>query len=498
LIYTLSDLSSTKELPDLEVLPNDYIILTKSKAELESVREIDENAIVVEMSIPSMNNSSDALVLKGNDLVDSLYYTTSNYEKGISLERADFSKPFLNENMKICKNPEGATCGYENSHIIKQYDLALTNFDLDLTFSTIYIEVTNYGIKDVNDFIINFSNKDNIFYSYKGDLILSNGIESVEIDYDEFVALLNNSGNLEIKATIEFDEDQDYSNNGLTRQFYISDDNIELLINEFMFDVSGDNYEFIELFNNSENEIQLNGFRLYDAAGDFDDAVILDSLIIKSNGYALVAWDEAILERHSALNDSNNFFISEKSINLNNSGDDIYLVDPNGFVVDSVFFDDNWHEESQAFTDNISLEKINPGFASNEAASWTSSASSKGSTPGQRNSVYTEVKREGRLNASPNPFAPNGDFSENKCIITYELPFSRGRMIAKIYTKEGIEVNEIANNQYTSSEDYIIWDGTDKNNNVLPPGAYVLYLEALSLESSDVFSDKILIVIGNK
>lgn len=496
--YTISDLSAEKNLPDTLISANTFVVLTKSAEEIKLLREIPENAVIIEMAIPSLNNNEDAIILKGESYRDSVYYTDAMYQKGISLERRNIHEEFLVDNMAISAHKSGATCGFKNSSSRENFDLEISRAFLSDSDQIINIHIKNSGTK-ISSFAQFILSLDEIEL-FRADIpaIEVNDSLLIEIELDKIDYLDDKAGNLDIKSEILFESDEKPENNFYNIEIYLPYKNSAIIINEILFDTEADNYEFIELYNNENDTINIKNWRLYDIAAGFDAAIIINDFEILPKSYALIAWEKEILDRHLALIDSNNYFISSKKLNLNKSGDGVFIADPSGKVIDSVNYLEKWHEPSQVFTANISLEKFSPELPSDEASSWTSSASSNGSTPGAVNSVYTKIKFDGELSASPNPFAPNGNYNENQCFLTYKLPYSRVRLHAKIYTRAGIEVRELANNLYSAAEGVLIWDGTDRNGNVLPVGAYIINLEILDLATQKMFNKKIVVVIGEK
>lgn len=496
--YTIADLSTEKNLPDTIIKANTFVILTKSADEIKSIREIPASAVIIEMPIPSLNNSEDAVILKSENFIDSVFYTDSDYQKGVSIERRNIYEAFRAGNMAVSNDKSGATCGYKNSTSREDYDLEITMANYSIPDNIIFIKIKNSGNKKSTIAQIRLSLDEEELLQEDIPEIEINDSLLLEIELDNIDYLQDKAGNLEIAAEIIFEKDEKPDNNYYKFEIYLPYKNSAIIINEIMFDTEGENYEFIELFNLESDTVNLMNWRLYDIAAGFDAAIIINDFQILPQSYSLIAWEDKILERQPALTDFNNYFISDKKLNLNKSGDGVFISDPTGKVIDSVNYLEKWHEPSQVFTANISLEKFSPGLPSDEASSWTSSASSNGSTPGAVNSVYTRIKFEGELSASPNPFAPNGNFNENQCFITYKLPYSRVRMNAKIYSRAGIEVNELANNLYASAEGVLIWDGTDRNGDILPIGAYIIHFEILDLATNNIYENNILVVIGEK
>jgi hypothetical protein len=101
-----------------------------------------------------------------------------------------------------------------------------------------------------------------------------------------------------------------------------------------MYDPGIDNSEFIELYNRSEEAINIGGWKIGDEAGNY--FTISDtSYNIPPGNYFLFAADSSIMIKY----DISDFpFISAaglSSIGLSNSGETIKLIDINGTTIDS-------------------------------------------------------------------------------------------------------------------------------------------------------------------
>lgn len=271
--------------------------------------------------------------------------------------------------------------------------------------------------------------------------------------------------------------------------------NYNILINEFMFDISDSQAEYVELYNNSASNINLNSIRIFDAAAEFEKAVVIESqLVLEPYTYGIIAWDSLLYSQFPYLLDSSNVYISQRSINLNSTGDDLIISDSFGNIIDSISYLDDWHHKDLDETKGISLEKINPILDSKVGENWSSSADAFGGTPGRRNSINSELNEEAEISASPNPFRP---ISRNEfCVISFEIPFTQSALHAKIFDQSGLLVRELSNNQFSGSKGRLVWDGRNKNESQLPVGAYVLIIEAADYNSDKIETAKIMLVIA--
>jgi len=140
----------------------------------------------------------------------------------------------------------------------------------------------------------------------------------------------------------------------------------QIVITEIMYNPpeSGtDTLEFVELFNNGPDAVDLEGFYFKEGFSFTFPAVTLGTA-----EYYVVCVD--------AMAFYNTFGMTATewtSGALSNSGEDIVLVNPDGFLVDSVYYDDQlpWDTLADGFGPSLTL--CNPSLDNSLAENWTSS-----------------------------------------------------------------------------------------------------------------------------
>jgi hypothetical protein len=158
----------------------------------------------------------------------------------------------------------------------------------------------------------------------------------------------------------------------------------ELLITEFMADplpvVGLPAAEFIELKNISKRPLRLDGCRITDGVttGILGSGITLppDSLLILCPKSQLQAF--AYHGRSIALN----AFPS-----IDNDGDEIVLISPEGLVIHAVRFEAADYRNPMKQNGGWSFEMIDPRFPCQGTANWAVSVAPEGGTPGRANSV---------------------------------------------------------------------------------------------------------------
>jgi hypothetical protein len=398
----ISDNVKSTIIPDFTAKSKSFILICSDTTEFKKYRSIPDSTVLLQVSLPALNNTTDIIVMKRKDgmLLDSVYYDMTWGKKGISLERIEPDKPATNETNLIASiDLKGATPGKINSSTFTEPDSLL-----------------------------------------------------------------------------------------------------KLSINEVMYDVSDNNAEYIEIYNNSPDTAKPYNYVIYDAAGSISSGnIVIDSreFFILPYHYAVITCDSAIFNKFEYLKDSKSVFVSSKKINLNSTGDIIIISNKKGVIIDSTYYYPNWHNKALSETKDISLEKINEKLISAAKESWTTCLDINGGTPGKINSVAIEIGGKEELSANPNPFSPFVGSKQNFTLINYSIPFQSSFLNVDIYDQSGAKVRKLANNLFTGSNGFIKWDGLDDKNYNLPVGAYILYLEANDTKTGNIYSNKILLVIGS-
>ena len=160
----------------------------------------------------------------------------------------------------------------------------------------------------------------------------------------------------------------------------------DVVINEIMADPSPQvglpNFEYLELFNQTEANISLNDWTLTIGTSD----KLFENVSIEPNGFLIVAKDDA----ESELSTYGNFY-GFSSFSLTNSGQILELKNKDGVLISSVTYDDNWYKDPDKEDGGWSLEQINPSNICSGGDNWLASNDPRGGTPGSENSVYDDI-----------------------------------------------------------------------------------------------------------
>jgi len=425
----------------------------------------------------NLNNTADSLFLISNleDTVSSMGWNTG-IQEGYSLEKVVLDYPNTALNWRIGLDSLG-TPGFQNSVAGFSSDVSIDSvwntplFPKPNEITTIYISLTNVGLTEVSTSLFvddEFVTSVNLFSQE------NNIIEMLNHQFDP--------GAFCFQFHIQTEGDYNQTNDSLGHTIKVEYNYHNVLINEIMYDPLSGAPEWVEIVNISDEVINLNGWMIS------DDGIYESGLFsinnIQTNGFAVISKDSLL----------NNSVFQQDFPTLNNSGDDVYLFDLTGKMIDHVHYSPNW-----GGGDGFSLERVSYFLDSNNPENWGTSVSAVGATPNEENSLFVEtIQVEGSIVLSPNPFSPNDDGFEDELIIAYQLPFTLAVMKADIYDSKGRKVASLKNGERVGMEGIIRWDGKMSTGKKCRVGQYFLLLEATGSYSSETWRVVERIILAKK
>jgi hypothetical protein len=141
--------------------------------------------------------------------------------------------------------------------------------------------------------------------------------------------------------------------------------------------------EFIELYNRSENPVNVENWQLKDGTS----LCSLPSLILLPDEYAVLCGSSAFPK----FSGFGKVLAVANFPSLNNSGEPLVLKTSLGVVIDSVSYSDLWYRDDQREEGGYSLELIDPENICADSLNWIASLDENGGTPSRQNSVFAEM-----------------------------------------------------------------------------------------------------------
>jgi hypothetical protein len=497
----------------LRIAPQQYgLILDADYFEKSNQYEalIPEGALILTVNGSTLgsgglsNSRAETVTIfdSSHQLIAEYEYSPGNLS-GHSIEKINLSGPDAGENWTQSLELNG-TPGSRNSVAPLMYDLSLTGMWADpespIEGEDIQIHgiIHNHGTEQVGEYsIVLFEDMDNDSLPVDGEIRstfqetapLSSG-DSIEVD---FIWQNAEPGFHTMGMWIDFPEDERPENNALLLFLFVGYTGGQLIINEIMYDPLPDQPEWIEIYNQSDQTIDLEKWQISDSATDEKIPVIEHTRTIPPGSYTVLAEDSSILEFFPEM-PVESLIVVKSFPGLNNESEIIVLYDPLDHVSDRVTFSNDWGGGN-----GVSLERINPQIDSNDNTNWNSCVDFAGGTPGKENSVFSPVlPSTSSIEISPSPFSPDGDGIEDVTIISYRLPSKSAYVNLRIFDIRGRLIRTLLGAAGSGSSRSVIWDGKDDQGRVSRMGIYIVLLEGLDNKRGVTMAEKTTVVLGGK
>jgi hypothetical protein len=452
------------------------------------------------------NTTPDAVVLFDNQnrLMDSVYYKQSwGGSNGQSLQRFDiFGSSTDSANWRTALPSPGG----ENIVARKDFDVAVKSISSVKNANGTRLQATiiNTGRQTANSVIVKMyydANNDSVAQQHE--LIYSTNASSIvpldssTVQYDWIHSL---QGRHIVIISIDYPLDERLSNNTALHTVVNGFVPQSLVINEIMYEPLSGNTEFVELLNRSSDTIDVADWKLMDQPASSGNRTIVtlskQKKNVPPNSYLIVAGDSSVFTQFPLL--AEKFVVINNSLSLNNSGEDLVLIDLTGAQIDSVRYSPSWHLKNVT-TAGRSLERINPNTPSNDQRNWSSSVAKSGASPAQTNSIYIASVAPGSgMILTPNPFSPDNDGFEDFLSINYSLPTNSATIRIRIYDVTGRLVRRLAQNEPSPSNGSIVWNGLDDDGRRVRIGMYIILFEAFDNFGGTVKTMKDVAVVARK
>jgi len=465
-------------LPDVQWLdPAEYFIICRSFSSFESIwgnnsgiwgdSPAELNVDPPYQTRMVLKNSSGSILLINylSETVSSFAWTEDGLD-GHSWERVYPDSAYIGQSVDSI----GSTPGFVNSLSPVGHDLALDSvkvtFDDGLTYLT--FQLVNRGLDSYTDGAIELVNE-----GPPGGPILSEPIASITVPptppgYTTLITEQFFLDGLYLNLRASLPPDDRNRNNSLG--FVAVGDQYppahlwEILANP---QAGSGLVEWVEIRSRALTTIDLSGWML--TAGNTVRPIADTSVIMYTEQLLVLTEDgDAIYNYYPRF--AGELIELASWPNLVLDADTVRLLDGYGFEVDRF-------EYQSTFSDNFTWARQDTAGS----RQWGRSAS-PGGTPGEVNDVlFQPTASRTRIRLESKYISPDGDGFEDSVRIAIEaVPATAYTM--KIYDRQGREVYTFFTEQAFIKDEYI-WNGGTSSGSRLPIGIYILYFEAIGVES---------------
>lgn len=261
----------------------------------------------------------------------------------------------------------------------------------------------------------------------------------------------------------------------------------DLLINEVLFNPFTDGSDYIEIYNNSNQQIPIK--KLYLASRDkyLELTQIYplsdEQILFQPESYLVLTKDTNGVFPYYNIKCPLCFFQMIKFPSFNNDNDYVALLDEELQVIDELYYSEKMHDRLLADEEGISLERNSFIIATNDITNWHSASTESGyGTPGYQNSQYQNNNiTEPIITFEPESFSPNSDGYNDEYKIEYQVEKSGYHINILIFDAVGRFVVQLAKNEILATGGEYKWNGKDKTGQKQNIGVYVVMVEIFDL-----------------
>jgi hypothetical protein len=401
-------------------------------------------------------------------LVSELVWSTSG-EDGYSWERFHYTSTDVAQSVAL----SGSTPGGMNSISPLPRDLALEDVlpSSDSGLTLLGFRIVNRGLTSVTDGILELYEYDSLAVDSLGDLVAGEVVGEVDSGYAVIlVGQYHLSGYYQrLVASLVVPNDDRTSNNRYN--FTAPGDAYPpVILSEFLANPDpSTGSEWVELKNVSDSTFNLDSWQLGDSAGL---AALTSASTIAPDEYVIIAQDSAAFFLQYPLF-VGNCYQPLTWRELNNGSDSVRLFDGFGIQADRFYYFDT-HDNNHTWSRAESGEYY---------GRWGRSEDS-GGTPGAVNLVrfVPEGAQSLQITVEPQIISPDGDGRDDSTVIRIQVSEARAYLL-KLYDCNGRLVRTIQDEAADLLQEYV-WRGENDSGEKLPIGIYVLYFEAVGVESA--------------
>ena len=448
-------------------------------------------------NFPSLDNDGDQLYLRSKEgrFIHAVNYSSAWYQNAVknqggwSLEMIDTKNSCSGiSNWVSCQDPKGGTPGQKNSVDALNKDaqppVLLNAFATDSTHIVLTFDepldslqasaADNYTITGGRGPILSAAPVAPVFNKT---ILKTAGLLETNKPYAITVTNIADCGGNTIGA---------YNKAKLGRPVEASFSDI--VINEILFNPAPDGAEYVELYNRSNDILDLKdcyiSSRNSNATVGAVKQLSADNRLLFPGDYIVITADAAAVKKQYLSKDPAVFAEISSMPSLPDDKGDVLILNAQGKLIDELSYDAHWQFKLLNNNEGVALERIDYNQPTQDAANWHSAATSAGyGTPGYQNSQYkSNVQLQGNISVTPAVFSPDNDGFDDFLTINYQFPEAGYVCNITVFDANGRPIRFVTRNALCGLQGYFRWDGLDEKLARLPIGVYVVFSDVFNLQ----------------
>lgn len=264
---------------------------------------------------------------------------------------------------------------------------------------------------------------------------------------------------------------------------------INLVINEILFNPTKDGFDYIELYNRGKDSVDLKDI-LIGNRNITNDITSLKPLAgstiwMRSGGFAVITANEKWLRLNYLVGaDAIIRDLSSLPSLPDDEGTLVLLRKDDSVMIEELSYSAKWHFPLITDPSGVALERINYNEPAGDKNNWSSAASSSGfGTPGYQNSQFrVDLQAQAEMSITPNIISPDNDGLDDFALITLNMKEPGYVINCSVYDVSGRRVCYLLKNYTLGIRNQFKWEGCDDYLQKLPRGIYILVAEVFNLQ----------------
>lgn len=280
--------------------------------------------------------------------------------------------------------------------------------------------------------------------------------------------------------------------NNLVSFFYLKPYQLkksDLLVSELLFNPKVGGVDFVEVYNNTNQIIDLKTLQLanIDAAGVIANikTVATTPIYMPAKSYWVLSTNNDMVKQQYNVKFPNQLVEMASLPAFNNDKGTVILLSGQT-VVDRFDYTEKMHHDLLRDPDGVSLERVSFKQDANAASNFKSAAMSVGfATPTARNSQEIEEGLlQNKVSLTTKTFSPDGDGFEDLLQINYQLMQNGALATVNIYSDKGQLIKKLQRNTTLATEGNFIWDGLNDAGQMSNVGIYIIKFDVFALDGT--------------
>ncbi|RYG19663.1 MAG: hypothetical protein EOO07_06410, partial [Chitinophagaceae bacterium] len=489
--WKYADQTSTYTFLTHTVKPNQHVILT-AKADEALFKPFGKTIRLSPW--PSLNNDKDILTLTDNTgkLIDKVAYYDVWYKDDIK-KKGGYSLELIDpknvcggtQNWSASTDVSGGSPGKQNSVYHAQISTEIPKILLASVIDSVTVQVEfsksvdSLSAVQTANYLVN-----NGVGSPKSVSIQSSDFNSVTIRFSS--ALVRGVENTLIINNITDCAGNVISPTANTSKLFIAKKVAvnDILISEVLFNPKVGSVDFVEIYNNTENVLDMKDLQLanLDATGKAGSIKNLSakSILILPKTYWVISINTASVKTNYICENPDNFIQLTSLPSYNNDKGTVILLS-NNLQIDRFDYTEKMHVALLQNPDGVSLERVSFSKGANDVSNFKSAAASVGfATPTYKNSQ--EVNGEANyVKLLSKTFSPDGDNFEDILSLDYQVTENASFATVNVYSDKGRLIKSLMKNQTIGTKGTLTWDGFSDNGQKAAVGIYIVLFDVFDL-----------------